>query len=128
MVCPRCHGKSYTNPLATGLFGVALEASFFVFGWSAFAQHSWIPLVCFLLISIAGEYAILKWVPLVRARAGSLKVWQLAVIAVISVVLFFPVFWLFSAVAGEDWGARIAVIGMLVVFPVFCLRFISRWA
>ncbi len=126
-ICAKCRGKSYPNPSATSLFGIALEVSFVFFGWVALAMHSWLPLLSVVLIFMAGKYAILRWVPLVKHETvGSIKGWQLAVIAAISVLLFVPVFWLVSAAAGEGWGAGIALIGMLIVIPVFGLRFFSR--
>lgn len=83
------------------------------------------PLASFLLLFMVGEYAVLKWAPLVPAKPWSLKAWQLALVAVISVLLFFPVFWLFSALAGADWGAGIAAVVALIGFPVVGLRLFS---
>jgi hypothetical protein len=47
---------------------------------------------------------------------------RLLVVAVASVILFFPTYWLFHAVVGPDWGAGIAAVAMYVVFPVIALR------
>jgi hypothetical protein len=43
-------------------------------------------------------------------------------IAIASAVLFFPTFWLFSAVVGVDWGAGIAAVAMYVAFPILGLK------
>ncbi len=47
---------------------------------------------------------------------------RLALVALTSVVLFFPAFWLFQLAVGPNWGAGIAAVGMYVAFPVFALR------
>jgi len=44
------------------------------------------------------------------------------VIAISSVVLFFPAFWLFSQVVGDDWGAGIAAVAMYIAFPILMLK------
>jgi hypothetical protein len=44
------------------------------------------------------------------------------VIAVCSIVLFFPVFWLFQAVVGPNWGAGIASFAMYIAFPILALK------
>ena len=44
------------------------------------------------------------------------------VIAVCSVVLFFPAFWLFQAVVGPNWGAGIAAVAMYIAFPVLAMQ------
>lgn len=44
------------------------------------------------------------------------------VVAVVSVILFFPTYWLFHAVVGPDWGAGIAAVAMYVAFPAIALR------
>jgi len=43
------------------------------------------------------------------------------VIAIGSIVLFFPAFWLFDAVVGPNWGAGIAAVAMYIAFPVLAL-------
>lgn len=47
---------------------------------------------------------------------------RLLVVAIASVVLFFPTFWLFNAVVGPNWGAGIAAVAMYIAFPVLALR------
>lgn len=47
---------------------------------------------------------------------------RILVVAIASVVLFFPTFWLFNGVVGPDWGAGIAAVAMYVAFPVIALR------
>jgi hypothetical protein len=44
------------------------------------------------------------------------------VIAICAVVLFFPMYWLFEAVVGPDWGAGIAAVAMYIAFPVMALK------
>jgi hypothetical protein len=44
------------------------------------------------------------------------------VIAVCSVVLFFPAFWLFEAVVGPNWGAGIAAVAMYIGFPILAMK------
>jgi hypothetical protein len=44
------------------------------------------------------------------------------VVAIASVVLFFPAFWLFNAVVGPNWGAGIAAFGMYIAFPILALK------
>lgn len=43
-------------------------------------------------------------------------------IAVGSVVLFFPLFWLFDAIVGPSWSAGIAAFAMYIAFPVLALK------
>ncbi len=43
-------------------------------------------------------------------------------IAIASVVLFFPTFWLFNAAVGADWGAGIAAVAMYLAFPILGMR------
>lgn len=43
-------------------------------------------------------------------------------IAIASVVLFFPTFWLFSSAVGTNWGSGIAAVAMYVAFPIMGLR------
>lgn len=43
------------------------------------------------------------------------------VVAVCSLVLFFPTYWLFHAVVGPDWGAGIAAVAMSIAFPLVAL-------
>ncbi|MBC8168124.1 MAG: hypothetical protein H7Y20_19930 [Bryobacteraceae bacterium] len=47
---------------------------------------------------------------------------RILLIAITSVVLFFPTFWLFNAVVGPNWGAGIAAVGMYIGFPIIALR------
>jgi len=47
-------------------------------------------------------------------------------VAISSVILFFPVYWLFHAVVGQDWGAGIAAFFMYIWYPVMALKFLSR--
>ena len=47
---------------------------------------------------------------------------RIIVIAILSVVLFFPTYWLFHSVVGPDWGAGIAAFGMYIAFPILALR------
>jgi hypothetical protein len=47
---------------------------------------------------------------------------RLFVVAISSVILFFPTFWLFNAVVGPNWGAGIAAVAMYIAFPVLALR------
>jgi hypothetical protein len=47
---------------------------------------------------------------------------RLVVVAFVSVVLFFPAFWLFQSVFGANWGAGIASFGMYIAFPIVALR------
>jgi hypothetical protein len=44
------------------------------------------------------------------------------VIAVCSVVLFFPTYWLFESVVGANWGAGIAAVAMYIAFPVLAMK------
>jgi hypothetical protein len=44
------------------------------------------------------------------------------VIAISSVVLFFPAFWLFASVVGPDWGAGIAAVAMYIALPLVALK------
>jgi hypothetical protein len=44
------------------------------------------------------------------------------VIAICSVVLFFPVYWLFHAVVGPAWGAGIAAVAMYIAFPILAMK------
>ena len=43
------------------------------------------------------------------------------VIAVLSITLFFPIYWLFEAVVGPNWGAGIAAVAMYIAFPIVAL-------
>ncbi|WP_322630009.1 hypothetical protein [Halothiobacillus sp.] len=47
-------------------------------------------------------------------------------VAISAVVLFFPVFWLFSLAVGDDWGAGIAAFFMYVWYPFMALKFLGR--
>lgn len=47
-------------------------------------------------------------------------------VAISAVILFFPAFWLFSRVVGDDWGAGIAAFFMYVWYPVMALKFLGR--
>ncbi len=44
------------------------------------------------------------------------------VIASTSIVLFFPMYWLFHAVVGPNWGAGIAAVSMYIAFPLIALN------
>ena len=44
------------------------------------------------------------------------------VIAICSVVLFFPAFWLFQSVVGPNWGAGIAAVAMYIGFPILAMK------
>ena len=44
------------------------------------------------------------------------------VIAIASVVLFFPAFWLFSQAVGDNWGAGIAAVAMYLAFPILMMK------
>ena len=43
------------------------------------------------------------------------------VVAVLSIALFFPMYWLFESVVGPNWGAGIAAVAMYIAFPVVAL-------
>lgn len=47
-------------------------------------------------------------------------------VAVSAVILFFPAFWLFSQVVGDDWGAGIAAFFMYIWYPFMALKYFSR--
>jgi len=47
---------------------------------------------------------------------------KLLVIAIISLVLFFPAYWLFHSVVGPNWGAGITAVGMYIFFPFLLLK------
>ena len=47
-------------------------------------------------------------------------------VAISAIVLFFPVFWLFSQAVGDNWGAGLAAIFMYVWYPFMALKFLSR--
>lgn len=47
---------------------------------------------------------------------------RLLIIAIASVVLFFPAFWLFSQAVGNNWGAGIAAVAMYVALPVLMTK------
>ncbi len=47
-------------------------------------------------------------------------------VAISALVLFFPVFWLFSYFVGVNWGAGIAAFFMYIWYPFMALKFISR--
>lgn len=44
------------------------------------------------------------------------------IIAIASVVLFFPTFWLFSQAVGDNWGTGIAAVAMYIVFPILIMK------
>ena len=44
------------------------------------------------------------------------------VVAICAVGLFFPMYWLFEAVVGPDWGAGIAAVAMYIAFPIVALK------
>ena len=44
------------------------------------------------------------------------------VIVICSVGLFFPMYWLFEAVVGPNWGAGIAAVAMYIAFPVAAMK------
>ncbi|WP_020559139.1 hypothetical protein [Thiofilum flexile] len=46
----------------------------------------------------------------------------LFLIPIISIILFFPTFWLFSWVVGRDWGSVIAVVAMFLAYPILLLQ------
>ncbi|NOZ53009.1 MAG: hypothetical protein GXP08_07665 [Gammaproteobacteria bacterium] len=46
-------------------------------------------------------------------------------IAISSLVLFFPVYWLFSQAVGNNWGAGIATFFMYVWYPYMAMKFFS---
>lgn len=54
--------------------------------------------------------------------SGSLLTMRFAIIALASVALFFPTFWLFQGVIGPIWGGCIAAVGMYIAFPAVALR------
>ena len=125
--CSKCHGKSHAHPVATALFGAVAQVSFLLLGWLALVMHSWLPLISFFLAATFAGYGILRWVPLVPARPALVKPWRLVLVAAAAVLLFFPAFWIFSAIAGADAGAAAAVITTLIAFPIASLRLGSRW-
>ncbi len=43
-----------------------------------------------------------------------------------SLVLFFPIYWLFEPVVGQNWGAGIAAVAMYLAFPIIGLLWIDR--
>jgi hypothetical protein len=44
------------------------------------------------------------------------------VIAICSITLFFPTYWLFEAVVGSNWGAGIAAVAMYLAFPIVAIK------
>jgi hypothetical protein len=44
------------------------------------------------------------------------------IIAITSIILFFPAFWLFSQVVGDNWGAGIAAVAMYLAFPILMMK------
>jgi hypothetical protein len=44
------------------------------------------------------------------------------VVAVASIILFFPMYWLFHSVVGPNWGAGIAAVAMYIAFPLIALN------
>ena len=49
---------------------------------------------------------------------------RLILIAIVSVVLFFPLYWMLHPFFGPNWGAGIAAFMMYIGFPVL---FLSKW-
>ena len=49
---------------------------------------------------------------------------RLLLIAIASIVLFFPLYWLLHPLFGPDWGSGIAVFTMYIVFPAL---FLLKW-
>lgn len=47
-------------------------------------------------------------------------------IPISAVILFFPAFWLFSQVVGDNWGAGIAAFFMYIWYPYMAFKFFSR--
>lgn len=47
---------------------------------------------------------------------------RLLLISILSVLLFFPTYWVLYPVLGPDWGAGIALFMMAIGFPVAFLR------
>jgi len=47
---------------------------------------------------------------------------RLLLIAIASLILFFPLFWALNPFFGQDWGAWIAAFLMFIVFPTFLLK------
>lgn len=47
-------------------------------------------------------------------------------VAISAVILFFPAYWLFQRVVGQDWGAGIAAVFMYVWYPYMALKFLGR--
>lgn len=47
---------------------------------------------------------------------------RLLVVAIGSVILFFPTYALFQAAVGPDWGGGIAAVALFIAFPVLALR------
>jgi hypothetical protein len=43
-------------------------------------------------------------------------------IAIASITLFFPAFWLFSQAVGDNWGAGIAAVAMYLAFPILMMK------
>jgi hypothetical protein len=46
---------------------------------------------------------------------------RFVIVALASVALFFPAFWLVQAIVGPIWGGCIAAVGMYIVFPAAAL-------
>ncbi|BCO17649.1 hypothetical protein KUC3_05060 [Alteromonas sp. KC3] len=47
---------------------------------------------------------------------------RLLVIAILAVVLFFPLYWLFYFITGQEWTAWIAGVLVWIVFPIIMLK------
>ena len=47
---------------------------------------------------------------------------KLLVIGIVSVILFFPLYWLLHPILGAEWGGWISAVLMYIGFPVFFLK------
>lgn len=56
------------------------------------------------------------------AAATGVRRMRFVVIAICSVLLFFPMYWLFEAVVGPNWGAGIAAAAMYIGFPMIAMK------
>ena len=63
--CAKCQGQSYSSPIIRMGFGMFLFCAFLFLMYLALEEHSWIPIVFFIMIWVGGELAILQWTPLV---------------------------------------------------------------